>query len=183
MSIKSNIISNFLNRSWDFSTEKSQQDFKVFYQDYQNYVRKTLYWLVGHEPLDDLVQETFIKVWKSIHRFSGHSHVKTWIYRIATNVAIDYLRKNKTEYQLALAEHNHPSHSQNNMELSQLIDQAILSLPIKLRVVFVLYYKQELTLNEISDTLNTAEGTIKSRLFKSRNLFKDYLEKHGVSYE
>ena len=69
--------------------------FKALYQEHNQYVRKTLFWIVGEEFVDDAVQETFINIWKKIDQFQGQSQIKTWIYRVAVNSGLSILRRNK----------------------------------------------------------------------------------------
>ncbi len=184
MSFKS--LTLFLKGERILSTEKDETRlFKELYQSHHRQVRKTLFWLVGDEWVDDLVQETFFKVWRNRHRFRGEASVNTWIYRIAVNTARSHFRKVKARP---------PSHDQTTETLqseeptsdpilAKLIEEAVLSLPEKRRIVFVLYYKQELSIEEISTAIDRPKGTVKSRLHKARDDFKYYLKKRGVTYE
>ncbi len=166
------------------SSQNVEFDFERVYQQNQNYVRRCLYWMVGPEILDDLVQETFVKVWKHKKSFRKSADLKTWIYRIAINTAIDYLRKKKIETVPIASYQDQGSESDTKrLETSQMIDRAILKLPIKHRAVFNLFYKMELSVKEVSDTLKISEGTVKSRLHKARQIFIADLKKQGVNYE
>ena len=73
--------------------------FRALYEKYQGIVRSVIFRIAGPQELDDLVQETFIRVWQSLSKFRGRSSLKTWVYRIATNLAYDYCRKNKKRKQ------------------------------------------------------------------------------------
>ncbi len=157
--------------------------FREVYEHYHSYVRASLYWMVGSEPLDDLVQETFVKVWKSFDSFQGESHIKTWIYRIAINTAKDFLKK-KGRYLSVLNEKGFlKAENPRDLALADAIEKSILSLNLKHREVFVLYYKIELSVEEVAESLNLPQGTVKSRLHKGREIFIKNLKKIGFSYE
>lgn len=81
-----------------FQDEKTRNNaFNLLLQKYQ----QKIYWhirrlVIDHDDADDLVQETFVKVWKNLHSFRSDSQLYTWIYRIATNESITFLNKKKT---------------------------------------------------------------------------------------
>ncbi|MFK8138892.1 MAG: RNA polymerase sigma factor [Bdellovibrionales bacterium] len=154
--------------------------FKKLYDEQNRHVRKTIYWMVGPENTDDLVQETFYKAWKSFNGFKGNSSKKTWMHRLAVNVAIDHLRKKK----LVLIE-NIPEEASapDPVEVREIISMALANLSEKFRVCFVLYYKIGFTKEEISEIEEIPVGTVKSRLHTAKSQFIEYLKKHGVSYE
>ena len=165
--------------------EESTALFRKIYDEHKLYVRKTLYWVVGKDLVDDAVQDTFVNVWRKIDQFEGRSNVKTWIYRVAINSGLSILRKNKKHNGVeSMEDVEIAGETQaSDVLLQKRIEQGILSLNEKFRIVFVLYYKQDLSVKEISETLKIAEGTVKSRLHTARDDFKHYLEKHGVNYE
>ena len=70
-------------------------EFKGIYEDNQAFVRKSLYWLVSEDAVDDIVQEVFVKIWQAYSKFANRSKIQTWIYRITMNSAYDYMRKEK----------------------------------------------------------------------------------------
>lgn len=158
-------------------------NFREVYQNYNSFVRASLFWMVGSEPLDDLVQETFVKIWKSHSKFKGKAQLKTWIYRIAMNTAKDYSRK-RGRYQAFLNESGFlKTQNQPDLELAQGIEKCILQLDIRKREAFVLYYKMELTIEEVAKSLDIPEGTVKSRLHKGRDEFIKNLKKLGFEYD
>ena len=137
--------------------------------------------MVRSEVVDDLVQETFIKAWRSYSEFGYKANFRTWIYRIAMNTTVDYLRKKKEV--LDNSEERHASLSQDVVELKDLIDKGLKLLEIKIREPFILFYKFNYTALEISNLMEIPEGTVKSRLFKAKGIFQSYLEQNGVNYE
>ena len=160
----------------------SSSDFQNLYLEYRDFVRRSIYWMVGEAAVDDLVQETFIKVWRKSHLFKGESSVKTWIYRIAMNTAKDYWRKHSRSLEFSLEAEGEQG-IESRLIVSQIIDLSILQIPYKQRSCFVLYYKMELTIEEISKSLRIPQGTVKSRLNKARILFVQQIKKHGVYYD
>ncbi len=165
------------------STLTPEEHFEKLYQEYNVYVRKTLYYLVGRELAHDVLQEVFISVWKNLSKFRGDSSPKTWIYRITVNKAYDYLRREKQlvpEYPDAQTS---AANAENEIFIRTAIEKSIGKLPAAHRVVFVLFYKQDLTIEEIASALEIAEGTVKSRLHTAREQFKHEIAKYGVKYE
>jgi len=144
------------------------EDFKEFYQEYNLFVRKSVYYIVGDKAVDDIVQETFLKAWKSYNQFQHKSTVKTWIYRIAMNCAYDYLKKEKRTIELE-------DIKDIDLEVQRISKDLLNYLLSKLShnqlEIFLLHYSLGYTTLEIAEILNIPEGTAKSRLFKARNVF------------
>ena len=150
------------------------QDFQRLYGEYALAVRKFLFRMGGQDELDDLVQETFIKVFAGYQSFSGKSSLKTWIFSIALNVARDHLRQKKRRQWLSLLSGNEEYHAAtgnfakdyaDRVEIAKLLS----SLAPKLREVIVLYCQEELELQEIASILDIPLGTVKSRLHQARS--------------
>ncbi len=157
--------------------------FKDLYNDNEAFVRKSLYYII-HNPnkVDEVVQEVFIKIWKYKSKFRGESSLKTWVHRITLNCAYDYLRKEKRHKTVDI-EKNPEMEGRaeaNTLENEQLILKAINQLTPKQKGPFVLFYIQELPLKEISKALKVPEGTLKSRLHKSREVVTSFLRQQGV---
>lgn len=144
----------------------------------------------------DLCQETFLRVYRSIHRYSNLYQFSTWIYRIATNLAIDEIRyrkrrgqvfyrnvlsnrqtgdKDSREFEITDVRRN-PSDEILRKESGQILGDAIRSLPKKYRTAFVMKEIQELPYETIAKVLNCSPGTIKSRLHRARELLQRKLE-------
>ena len=144
----------------------------------------------------DLSQETFLRVYKNIGRYNNLYQFSTWIYRIATNLAIDEIRYRKRrgqvfyrnvwdnqtdgateERELALQDSGRsPSDEVLRKESGHVLGDAIRSLPPKYRTAFVMKEVQELPYEEIARVLKTSSGTIKSRLHRARELLQRKLE-------
>jgi RNA polymerase sigma-70 factor (ECF subfamily) len=133
-----------------------------------------LYWhirrlVILHEDADDALQNTFINVWKSIGDFRSDSSLYTWLYTIATNEALTLINKRKKN--AAISFEDIESHFANSQEGSTWFDgdeaqiklqNAILLLPDKQRIVFNLKYFDGMTYQDMSRVLKTSEGALKA---------------------
>lgn len=153
-----------------FSVEKTRNEaFNLLLNKYQ----QKIYWhirrlVVNHDDADDLVQETFIKVWKNLHNFRSDSQLYTWLYRIATNECITFLNRKKLKSSISLDDSPDLSNtlaegSYFNGDKAQLkLQQALLTLPEKQRLVFNMKYFDDLKYEEISQILGTSVGALKA---------------------
>ena len=137
------------------------------------YNRK-VYWqvrriVVDHDDAHDVVQNTFIKVWEKLDQFREDSLFYTWLYRIATNEALGFLQKKKSNLnipietlQAQLSEQLVTSTYFNGNKAALLLEQAVLSLPEKQRLVFNMKYFEHLKYEEIAEILDTSVGALKA---------------------
>ena len=136
--------------------------------------KERLYWhirkiVISHDDSDDVLQNTFIKVYKNIKKFKGDSKLYSWMYRIATNEAITHLNRN--------AKHNHRSSEEmqtkavNSLtsdvyfegdEIQLKLQKAIATLPRKQQLVFNMRYFDDIKYKEMADILETSEGALKA---------------------
>ncbi len=135
---------------------------------------KTVYWQVrrmvyDHSDADDLTQEVFIKVFENIETFSSASKLSTWIYRIAYNHTINFLKSRKRHYADSHSDfeqsviENLPSDSLFDADkITLCFEKALLSLPPKQRAVFQMRYYDELSFAQIADITKTSEGALKA---------------------
>ncbi|NQT78269.1 MAG: RNA polymerase sigma factor [Bacteroidetes bacterium] len=150
--------------------ESLEQGFKLLVGKYQ----ARLYWhirrmILNHNDSDDVLQNTFIKVWKGLPGFRGESQLFTWLYRIASNEALSFLKKNRRYHHISLYDaaqelvgyiDDDPLYTGD--ELSKKLQQAILSLPPKQRLVFNMKYFEEMKYKDISAVLGTSIGALKA---------------------
>lgn len=151
------------------------QDTERGYRLLVKHASEPLYWhirsiLSSHEDADDVVQTVFIKVWKNIDRFRGESRLYTWLYRIATNEAITFLRKKKKhviiryediqqgELSTAISENE----GADGAAVTELLNKAMDMLPEKQRAVFVMKYFEEMKYEEMAQITGTSEGALKA---------------------
>ena len=125
--------------------------------------------LLNHEDTDDVLQNTFIKVYQNIHNFKGESQLFSWIYRIATNEALTHLKKQAKSNQLSTTEYNQTQIE--NLRADPLFDgdeaylqlqKAVAQLPEKQQLVFKMRYFEELDYQSISEILDTSVGGLKA---------------------
>jgi RNA polymerase sigma factor (sigma-70 family) len=136
--------------------------------------QERLYWhirkiLLNHEDTDDVLQNTFVKVWKSIGNFREESTLYTWLYRIATNEAITFLNSKKRRNLLPLNDVS--DYLMENLtsdpyfegdQLQMKLQQAILQLPEKQRIVFNMKYFDDMKYEDMSKILDTSVGALKA---------------------
>ncbi|MBN6889841.1 RNA polymerase sigma-70 factor, ECF subfamily [Cytobacillus horneckiae] len=146
--------------------------------------------LANQHEAEDIAQEAFLRAYVNIQSFNIDLKFSTWLYRIATNLCIDRIRKKKPDYYLdaevagtdGLTMYSQiPSNSRlpeddvQSLELQETIQKEISKLPEKYRSVIVLKYIEELSLNEISETLNLPLGTVKTRIHRGREALRKQL--------
>lgn len=129
-------------------------------------IRRMVY---RHEEADDVLQDTFVKVWRYIGTFKGESKLSTWLYSIATNEALSHLRKEKKMRRLPLTTEEYDltqilmsdPYFDGDLAEAQLF-KAIDQLPEKQKLTFELRYFQDLPYKEISEITGTSEGALKA---------------------
>ena len=132
----------------------------------------------------DATQEVFIKVHSSLKGFRGDANLYTYIYRIATNVAISYLRKRKVRAVVRLDETitniltggNEPQREADQSELKKLVAQAVTALPVQQRQVFILRFYEELSYEEIAQVMRRSVGALKANYFHAMKKIGEYLK-------
>jgi RNA polymerase sigma-70 factor, ECF subfamily len=159
---------------------------------YQERVYATVYHMTANnEDAHDLAQETFIKGYQALHSFKGDSSFYTWLYRIAVNKTINFLKQRKNRIQLslndldfhtendpdlvALISDNTPRRDLNLTELQEKLNEAMMKLSEVHRLVVTLHDIQGLPHEEIATILDCNVGTVRSRLFYARQQLQAYL--------
>lgn len=142
------------------------------------------------ETADDLVQETFMKAFSSLHSYRSEYRFSTWLYKIAANSSIDFLRKKRIKalsldqeietgngkVEIEVPDYSyHPEHELVRKQQRFTIDEAINSLPEKYKEVIVYRHKDDKSYEEIADLLHIPVGTVKARIFRARELLKKKL--------
>ncbi|WP_299526802.1 RNA polymerase sigma factor [Winogradskyella sp.] len=136
--------------------------------------KERLYWhirkiVITHDDADDVLQNTFIKVYRSIDKFKGDSKLYSWLYRIATNESITHINKNAKRLQISNEEQQ--TIAINNLtadvyfegdEIQLKLQMAIATLPQKQQLVFNMKYFDDLKYKEIANILETSEGALKA---------------------
>lgn len=164
--------------------------------DTQNYafnliVRKyqeRIYWhirkiVISQDDADDVVQNTFLKVWGGLNNFREDSQLYTWLYRIATNEALTFLKRKRTKFLLPIIDveqqlsntiESDPYFDGN--ELQAKLQKAIIKLPVKQRLVFNMKYFDEMKYEEMSRILGTSVGALKASFHHAVKKIEKFLE-------
>lgn len=138
--------------------------------------------MISHDDADDVLQNTFIKVYRNIDKFKGDSKLFSWMYRIATNESITHINQNAKRLQISNEEVQ--MHAVNNLqsdvyfdgdEIQQKLQQAIATLPHKQQLVFNMKYFDNLKYKDMSDILETSEGALKASYHLAVKKIESYL--------
>jgi RNA polymerase sigma-70 factor, ECF subfamily len=171
------------------------QAFELLVRRYQRQVANLIYVTMGgSDDVEDIAQEVFIRVYRSLPRFKFDASFFSWIYRITMNLCIDEIRKRKIRKVLSLdfltedaleksrknKDHSMPSDSLLADEKRQMVQSALQKLKPEHRDILVLREYQDLGYNEIAETLNISLEAVKSRIFRARlelkKLLREYFE-------
>lgn len=174
-----NLIENFL--AGDDSA------FSDLVKKYLKPVYNFLYHFVSdHEALDDITQETFIKAWKHIEKFDRSRNFKVWVFSIAKNTAFDYLKKKKT-----IPFSNFTDEEGNNKldnvgddsilpheiliraDSAKILEEKLKEIPDIYRIILIMHYKEDFSLQEIAKILGKSYNTIKSQHQRGLKILKD----------
>lgn len=167
------------------SEGNKEQAFKELIATYK--VR--LYWHIrnivkSHDDADDVLQNTFIKVFKNIHNFKGESKLYSWIYRIATNEALSQINQNAKRNHLTSAEFQQNAISNLKADvyfegdaIQLKLQQAIALLPNKQQLVFNMKYFEDIKYSEMSEILETSEGALKASYHIAVKKIEEFLTK------
>ena len=159
--------------------QADQLTFKYFVDQYQNKVLNTCWGFVKNSSeAEDLTQEVFIEIFESIQDFKHESRLSTYVYRIAVNKSLDYIRKQKRQKRWGnflsimgwsdssempdIPTWEHPGVTLENKERASILIKQVETLPEKQRVVFNLRYYDEMPYEEMATVLNTSEGALKA---------------------
>lgn len=168
--------------------EGNRTAFREIFRLYRSYAYNLVYKITGPEgDHEDLIQEAFFQVYLSLKSFKGDSAFKTWFHRIVIHVCTRQWRYQNTEKRISpkdtvaydQVEHSITSRTmgqEKRYELKSLVEGALETLDLKLRIPLVLHIYSELDLTEIGEIMGIPEGTVKSRLFAARKKIKEHLD-------
>ena len=152
--------------------------------------KERLYWhirkiVISHDDADDVLQNTFIKVFKGIDNFKQDSKLYSWMYRIATNESITFINKRARERNIDITEmkqklvsnlQSDKWFSGNDIEL--ILQEAVATLPEKQQLVFNMKYFDHMKYQEISEILGTTVGGLKASYFHAVKKIENYIKKN-----
>lgn len=173
--------------------EKDEAAFKYLVDTYQDKVYNTALGIVQNaEDAEDVAQEVFIQVYRSIHSFKGEAKLSTWLYRIATTRALDLLRNRKSKKRAGILQRlfgdgnepifeipdfHHPGVELDRKENAAKLFRAISQLPENQKVAFTLHKLEDLSYREVSEVMNTSVPAVESLLHRAKQNLKKILEK------
>ena len=157
--------------------------------------KERLYWhirkiVLNHDDTDDVLQNTFIKIWNGLDSFRAESSLFTWLYRIATNESITFLNQRRRKMTSSLTDEN--EYLVNNLESDDyfdgdhwqmLLQKAISVLPEKQRIVFNMKYFDEIKYEEMSEILETSVGALKASYHHAVKKVEEYVKLHETKLE
>ncbi len=146
-----------------------------------------LYWkirriVITHDDANDVLQNAFLKAWNNLGDFQNKSKISTWLYRIAINEALDFVRRQKNKISadadLSVANSLMADDYFDGDEAQALLQEAISRLPDVQRTVFTLRYFDDMKYSEISQILGTSEGALKASYHIAVQKISDFFNKH-----
>lgn len=167
---------------------------KMFNEMVRRY-HSRIYWVArrmvkSHEDADDIAQEVFVRAYTALENFRGDSNIYTWLYRIAVNLSINHIRKQKvrklmdiSDYLPFLAKDAEQDKGMMHDENVSLIERAIETLPEKQRAVFIMRYYDELPYEQISAILGTSVGGLKANFHHAVKKVAAYVKKNHGSFQ
>ena len=177
--------SNFIDNLKDENSR--DKAFEILLDKY----KKPIYWhirkiVLDHDDSHDVLQNTLVKVFRGIKNFKENSKLYTWIYRIAINLAKNFVKKPSTRFEkisISIDEHQYdlpedldPLSFISNEQLKSNLDSFISSMPEKLKTAFVLREYDGKSYEEIAAVTNCPVGTVRSRIFRAREEIINYFK-------
>lgn len=172
---------------------RNEESFRWLVENHQTPVYNTILGIVqSAEDAEDLAQEVFVQVYRSVGQFKGESKLSTWIYRIATAKALDFLRSRKTKKRFAflyrlgapgevkhveIPEFHHPGVAAEQKERAVFLFRAIAQLPDNQKTAFVLTRLEQLSYAEVSEVMGISVPAVESLLHRARVSLRKILEK------
>ncbi len=172
-----------------------EDGFEEIVRRYQRPITGYVYRMLNNYDASlDVTQEVFIKVYNSLEKYSSEYKFSTWLYRIAHNAAIDYMRRNSVSQQSIEAENTDgtyqlqlespqptPEQERERSEWRTEIDSVVKCLPVVYRELILLRHTQDLSYDEIAEVTNLPLGTVKNRLFRAREMMREMFVERGFT--
>ncbi len=172
-----------------------EERFEELVRRYQRPIASYVYRMVGdYEAALDLTQDIFIKIYGSLARYRSEYKFSTWIYKIAYNAAVDYLRRHSTREQSLVSEVEgeqkvipvvssklSPEQEYAGKERRLEIESVVSQLPSAYKELIVLRHAQDLSYDEIAEVTGLPLGTVKNRLFRAREMMRQQFVEKGIT--
>lgn len=168
----------------------NQEEKRALFSTVVSQYSEKLYWTVrrivlDHDDTNDVLQNAFLKVWKGLDGFQNRSMMSTWLYRIAVNEALDFLRRKKdvasldVEGGVSVANRLMADEYFDGDAAQALLQEAIATLPDVQRTVFNLRYYDDMKYSEMSQMLDTSEGALKASYHIAVKKIEAYVKQRG----
>ncbi|MEN8857038.1 MAG: sigma-70 family RNA polymerase sigma factor [Flavobacteriaceae bacterium] len=166
------------------NVQTKEQAFRVLITEY----KERLYWhirkiVISHDDADDVLQNTFIKVFRGIDNFKQESQLFSWMYRIATNESITFINKRAKERNTEISEIKQGLVTSlqsdewfTGDEIQLILQEAVATLPEKQQLVFNMKYFDNMKYDEISNILETSVGGLKASYFHAVKKIENYIK-------
>ena len=176
--------------------ERDFRAYEVLVDQFQQKVFSTcISFVPNKEDAEDITQEVFMEIYKSISTFKGNAKLSTWIYRVTTNKCLEFIRKKNTKKRFAFlqsisgnmvpldqtnyfTEINHPGIQLENKELNATLFKAINSLPDQQRIAFTLHKIDGKSYQEIAEIIDKSISSVESLLFRAKKNLQKLLENY-----
>lgn len=157
--------------------KKNKQLFSILIDRYQKKIEKYVFYLTNRkEEVDDLVQEIFIKVFVNLNSFDIKKKFSSWLFRIAHNQVVNFFKKYKNKLSLdekiMIVDESNIEENIEKDELKKILNSCLEKIPIDYKEIILLYYFEELSYEEISDSLKIPIGTVSIRLSRAKKFLK-----------
>jgi len=173
----------------------NEKALEILIKRYLKPIYNFVYRYIGSEEAEDVTQEVFLKIWRNLKKFKQNKKFKTWIFSIAKNTAIDFLKKKKiipfSEFEKESKENtlietvpdsfSLPNEFLEKAELAEEINSVLEKLPLSYRMVLFLYYTEHFNFREIAEILGESINTVKSRHRRALLMLKKMLEDKNYS--
>jgi len=169
---------------------KNSETQEQAFRDLMSLYKERLYWHIRkivyvHDDADDVLQNTFIKIFKNIHSFQENSKLYSWMYRIATNEAITFINKKASkqnvdlsELQYKMADNLQNDEYYSGEQIQLILQKAIVTLPHKQQLVFNMKYFDDMKYADMSEILGTSVGALKASYFHAVKKIEEFLKSH-----
>ena len=172
--------------NYDVEGKMDDEIKKIIFSDLVVQYSKQLYWtirriILNHDDANDVMQNVFLKVWNNLDQFKERSKLSTWLYRIAVNESLDFLRRKRnfvafdSDLANGVGSRLIADEYFDGDATQALLQEAIATLPDVQRIVFNLRYFEEMKYSEISQMLNTSEGALKASYHIAVKKIYDYI--------
>ena len=172
-----------------------EDGFEELVRRYQRPITGYVYRMLNnYDAALDVTQEVFIKVYNSLEKYSAEYKFSTWLYRIAHNAAIDWMRRNSTNQQSLEAQNEdgsfqlqiessqpNPEQMRERSEWRSEIEAVVKCLPTVYRELILLRHTRDLSYDEIAEITNLPLGTVKNRLFRAREMMREMFIERGFT--